>query len=122
VSEPLTPREKRAQERAQRIREYRERNAASTGRYQRGRTLFLAGLIGLIGLFMTGAAMAMGSGYGIVGGLLIIGGAVLMVVADRHRVETVNPEDRPEHRRELVWFLLAAAAVVVGFVLTIHPW
>ena len=122
MSEPLTPREKRAQERAQRIREYRERNASSTGRYQRGRTLFLAGLIGLIGLFMAGAALAMGSGYGIVGGLLIIVGAGLMVVADRHRVETVDTEDRPEHGRELVWFLLATAAVVVGFVLTIHPW
>lgn len=118
MSEPLTPREKRAE----RIREYRERNAASTGRYQRGRTLFLAGLIGLIGLFMTGAAMAMGSGYGIVGGLLIVVGAGLMLVADRHRVETVDAEDRPEHRRELVWFLLATAAVVLGFVLTIHPW
>lgn len=122
MSEPLTPREKRAQERAERIREYRERNAASTGRYQRGRTLFLAGLLALIGLFMTGAALAMGSGYGVVGGLLIIIGGALMVVADRHRVETVDVEDRAEHGRELAWFLAATAAVVVGFVLTIHPW
>ena len=114
----MSPREKRAE----RIREYRERNAASTGTYQRARTLFLAGLIGLIGVFMTGAAMATGSGDGIVGGLLIITGGGLMVVADRHRVETVNRTDRPQHGRELGWFLLATAAVVVGFVLTIHPW
>ena len=118
MSDPMSPREKRAE----RIREYRERNAAATGRYQRGRTLFLAGLIGLIGLFMTGAVMAMGSGYGIVGGLLIVVGAGLMLVADKHRVERIDPEDRPAHRAELKWFVLAIVAVVVGFVLFIHPW
>ena len=118
MSEPLTAREKRAR----RIREYRERNATATGTYQRGRTLFLAGLIGLIGLFMTVAAVAMGSGYGIVGGVLILVGAALILVADKHRVETVNAGDRPAHKREIVWFLLAVGAIVVGFVLTIHPW
>lgn len=118
MSEPLTPGEKRAQ----RIRDYRERNAAATGSYQRGRTLFLAGMIGLIGLFMTIAAVATGSGYGIVGGVLILLGAALLLVADRRRVETVNPADATAHRSELVWFLVAAAAIVAGFVLTIHPW
>jgi hypothetical protein len=122
VSEPLTPREKRAQERAQRIREYRERNATATGAYQRGRTLFLAGLIGLIGLVMTIAAVATGSAYGILGGVLILLGSALLLVADRRRVETFNPADAPAHRSELVWFLASAAAIVAGFVLTVHPW
>lgn len=118
MSEPLTPREKRAQ----RIREYRERNAGATGAYQRGRTLFLAGLILLVGLVMTVAALAMGSGYGVAGGLLIVAGAALMLVADRRRVETYDPADRAAHRGEILWFLLAAAAIGAGCVLTIHPW
>ena len=118
MSEPLTPREKRAQ----RIQEYRERNAASTGRYQRGRTLFLAALIGLVGLLMAIGSAVNGTGWGVAGGAVIVLGAVLLLVADKRRVETVAPEDRAAHRGELFWFLLAVVAIVAGMVLTIHPW
>ncbi len=122
MSEPLTPREKRAHARAQRIREYRERNAASTGAYQRGRTLFLAGLIGLVALVMTIAAVAMVNGWGIGGGVLILLGAALLMVADRRRVESYDAAAGPAHRSELLWFLGAVVAIVAGFVLTLHPW
>ena len=118
MSEPMTPREKRAQ----RIQEYRERNAGSTGRYQRGRTIFLAVLIGLVGLLMAIGSAVNGTGWGVAGGVLVALGAALLLVADRRRVETVSAEDRAAHRGEMLWFLLAVAVVVAGLVVTIHPW
>ena len=118
MSEPMTPREKRAQ----RIQEFRERNAATTGRYQRGRTIFLAVLIGLVGVLMAAGSAVNGTGWGVAGGVLVVAGAALLLVADRRRVETVSAEDRTSHRSELGWFLLAVVVVVAGLVVTIHPW
>ena len=95
---------------------------AATGRYQRGRSLFLAWLIGGVGVLM-----ALGSGvnqlwWGALGGCVVVAGAVCLAIADRHRVESMDPADLPAFRTEMRWFLTGVALAVAGLVLTIHPW
>lgn len=108
--------------RAQRIRDYRARNAEATDRYQGQFSRYLSWL--LIGL---GVLMALGSAvnqvwWSVGGGVVVAVGGVLIRVADRHRVETIEPGDRPAHRSELGWYLLAVLCVVAGLVLAAHPW
>ena len=108
--------------RAERVRDLRERNASATGRVQRGRSLFLAWLVGGIGVLMGVGSAVNQLWWGALGGAVVVAGAVCLMVADRHRVETTNVEDLPAHRAEMRWFVLGIVVAAAGLVLTVHPW
>lgn len=107
---------------AERVHDVRERNASATGRYQRGRSLFLAWLVGGIGVLMALGSAVNQLWWGALGGGVVVAGAICLVIADRHRVETTRVEDLPAHRAEMRWFLLGIVVAAAGLVLTVHPW
>ncbi len=109
-------------DRADALRRSRAEHAAATGAFQRRRSLWIAGTIAVIGAFMTLSSLLYFSGWGLAGGLCVLGGAALIGLADRHRVETVEAHDRPAHRAELARFVAGVALVALGLVLTIRPW
>lgn len=109
-------------ERAERIRQWRERSAPSTGAVENNRAIYFAIVLGLLGGFMALGNGLAGSWWGVLGGLVVIAAIVPLLRSNRVRVETVAPGDRPSHLREMRWFLLCLGMVGLGVLLTIHPW
>lgn len=113
--------DKRAQ-RVARLRAYRERHAAAVDARQRRINLMLIAVFFLFGFFMTLSSILYFSPWGIVGGVMVLGGGAALIQSERSRVVVLSREDKPRLKAEFLWLIAAIVGFFGGMVVTMHPW
>jgi hypothetical protein len=84
-------------------------------RWRRPWNVYLAVVLGTIGLFMTVGAVTAGHWSGTLGGLCVLAVPLALVRADGPRARAGRPPPpAPSLRAELLWYAVALVLVVVG--------
>jgi len=94
-------------------------NAGKRRRWRRPWNVYLSGVVGTFGAFMTIGAVSVRHAPGVLAGLCVLAVPLALIRADGPKAKAGRPPPpAPTLRVELVWYGLAVVLIVVGVLLT----